>query len=98
VKREHKTSANQDTPDDHLAEMSCENNSTSSFHSDHSQFDESEDPDSLKEDDSDARSDNSGLDSTEDDISCNSGDEIQDYIGQHVRVFRPLKVSPTERS
>jgi hypothetical protein len=86
MKREHKTSANQDTPDNHLAEMSCEDNSTSSLHSDHSQLDDSEDPedpedpDSLQEDDSDAQSYNSRLDSVEDDTSGNTGDESQDKL------------------
>jgi hypothetical protein len=71
--------------------MSCDNNSTSSLHSNHSQLDESEDPDSLREDDSDAQSQNSDLDSVEDDISYNSGDESQDCIGQVVRVSLLLK-------
>jgi hypothetical protein len=84
--REHKISANQDTPENNLAEIDCENNSTSSLHSDHS-LNESEDPDSLREDDSDARSQISGLDSVEDDISYNSGDESQECIGQVVRIF-----------
>jgi hypothetical protein len=66
--------------------MSCENNSTSSLHSDHS-LDESENPDSLCEDDSDAQSQNSGLDSVEDDTSCNLDDESQDCSGQLVRGF-----------
>jgi hypothetical protein len=96
MNREQTTSDNQDTPDNHLAEMSCENNSTSSPHSDHSQLDESEDRDSVQEDDSDAWSDNSGLDSVEDDGSCNSGDESQDCIGQVVRVFLFFKMCQTE--
>jgi hypothetical protein len=87
VNREHTTSDNQDTPGNHLAEMSCENNSRSSLNSDHSQFDESEDPDSLQEDDSDAQSYTSGLDSVEADTSCNSGDGCRECIGQVVRVF-----------
>jgi hypothetical protein len=91
--REHEISANQDTPENNLAEMGCENNSTSSLHSDHS-LDESEDPDSLREDDSDAHSQNSGPDSVEDNISCNSGDESQDCVGQIVRVFLLLKNVP----
>jgi hypothetical protein len=89
--REHKISANQDTPENNLAEMCCENNSTSSIHSDHSQLDDSEHPNSLCEDDSDAQSQNSDLDSVEDNISCNSGDESQDCGGQVVRVFLLLK-------
>jgi hypothetical protein len=96
MNREHTTSANQDTPDDHLAEMSCENNSTNSFHSDHSQVDKSEDHDSLEEDDSDAQSQNSGLDSVDDDTSCDLGDESQECIGQLVRVFCLLKMCPIE--
>jgi hypothetical protein len=95
MNREHTTSENQDTPDNHLAELSCESNSISSLNSAHSQLAESEDPDSLREDDSDAQSQNSGLDSIEDNISCNSGDES---IGQLVRVFCYCKVSPTEPS
>jgi hypothetical protein len=94
VNREHKTSDNEDTPANDLAELSCENNSTTSLDSDHSQLDGSkdpEDPDSLKEDDSDAQSYNSSLDSVEDDTSCNLGDESQEYMGQIVRVFRLLK-------
>jgi hypothetical protein len=87
VNREHKTLDNQDTPDNHLAEMTCENNSTSSLHSDHSQLGGSEHPDSLKEDDSDAQSYNFGLESVEEDISCDFGDERQECIGQLVRVF-----------
>jgi hypothetical protein len=87
MNREHTTSANQDTPDNHLAELSCENNSTSSLHSDHSQPYESEDPDSLPEDDSDAQSYHSDLDSVEDNTSCNLGDESQEYMGQIVRVL-----------
>jgi hypothetical protein len=98
VNREHKTSANQDTPENNLAELSCETNSTSSLHSDHSQLDDSEEPDSLCEDDSDAWSHNSGLDSVEDDISYNSGDESQDCVGQVVRVFRLLKMCQTEHN
>jgi hypothetical protein len=78
--------------------MNCENNSTSSLHSDHSELDESEDPDSLQEDDSDAQSQNSGLDSVEDNISCNSDDESQDCIGQLVRLVNVLKICPTEHS
>jgi hypothetical protein len=73
--------------------MSCENNSTSSLHSDHSQFDGSEHPDSLQGDDSDAQSYDSGLDSVEDDTSYNSGDETE-CIGQIVRVFCLLKNLP----
>jgi hypothetical protein len=73
--------------------MSCENNSTSSLRSDHS-LNKSEDPDSLREDDNDAQSQNSGLDSVEDDISYNSGDESQDCVGQVVRVFLLLKNVP----
>jgi hypothetical protein len=83
MNREHTTSDNQDTPDNHLAELSCENNSTSSLHSVDSQLNESEDADSQQEDDSDAQSYNSGLDSVEDDTSCNSGE----CIGQVVRVL-----------
>jgi hypothetical protein len=93
MNREHTTPANQDIPENDLAELSCETNSTSSLHSDHS-LDESEDPDSLREDGSDAQSQNSGLDSVEDDISYNSGDESQDCIGQRVRVFCLLKNVP----
>jgi hypothetical protein len=74
--------------------MSCEKNSRSSLNSDHSQVDESEDPDSLKEHDSDAQNQNSGLDSVEDNISYNSGDESQDCVGQVVRVFLLLKNVP----
>jgi hypothetical protein len=96
MNREHTTSANQDTPDDHLAEMSCENNSTNSFHSDHSQLDDSEDPDSLQEDDSDITLCNSGLDSVDDDASCDLGDESQECIGQLVRVFCLLKMCRAE--
>jgi hypothetical protein len=73
-----------------LAELSCEINSTGSLHSDRSQLGDSEDPedpDPLQEDDIDAQSYNSGLDSLEDDISWNSGDESEDCIGQPVRVF-----------
>ncbi len=89
--REHEISANQDTPDNHLAEMSCENNSTSSFHSDHSQPNESEDPDSLHEDDSDTQSYNSGLDSVEEDDTSNSDNGIQDFNAQVVRASCLLK-------
>jgi hypothetical protein len=96
MNREHTTSDNQDTPDNHLAEMSCENNSRSSLNSDHSQLDESEDHDSLHEDDSDAQSQNSGLDSAEEDISSNSDDESQDCIGQVVRIFGLLKMCRTQ--
>jgi hypothetical protein len=92
MNREHTTSDNQDTPDNHLTELSCENDS-SSLHSDHSR-NESEDPDSLQEDDSDAQSQNSGLDSVEEDVSSNSDDESQDCIGQVVRVFRLLNSVP----
>jgi hypothetical protein len=70
-----------------LAEISCENNSGSSLNSDHSQLDESEDPDSLKEADSDSQSYNSGLDS----VSSNLGYDSQECIGQVVRVFFSLK-------
>jgi hypothetical protein len=89
--REHTTSVNQDTPEDNLAELNCENNSTSSLHSDHSQPDDSENPDSLQEDDSDSQSYDSNLD---DDGSCNSGDESQDCIGQVVRGFHFLENVP----
>jgi hypothetical protein len=74
--------------------MSCENNSRSSFHSDHSQPNESEEPHSLHEDDSDAQAQNSGLESVEDSISCNSDDESQDCVGLVVRVFLLLKNVP----
>jgi hypothetical protein len=119
VNRQQTTSDNQDSPENDLEEMSCENHSTSSLHSDHSQHNESEDPDplsdawsynsgldehpqlddsedadSLYEDDSDAWSHNSGLDSVEDDISYTSGDESQDCVGQVVRVFLLLKNVP----
>jgi hypothetical protein len=86
--REHTTSDNQDTPDNQLAELSCETNSTSSLQSDRSQVNEPEDPDPWREDDSDAQSQNSSLDSVEEDISCNS---TQDCIGQLVRVLYLLK-------
>jgi hypothetical protein len=76
--------------------MSCENNSTSSFHSDHSQLNELEDPDSLHEDDSDAQSQNSGLDPVEDNISCNLDDESQAFIGQVVRFLSLLKMCRTQ--
>jgi hypothetical protein len=42
MNREPTTPANQDIPENNLAELSCETNSTSSLHSDHS-LDESED-------------------------------------------------------
>jgi hypothetical protein len=87
VNREHTIPDNQYIPDNHLAELSCEKNSTSSLHSDHSQLDESEDTDSLQGDDGNSQSQHSGLDPVEDDISCNSGDESQDCIGQVVRIF-----------
>jgi hypothetical protein len=77
--------------------MNCENDSTSSLHSDHSQLDDSEDPDSVQEDDSDAQSYDSGLGSVEDDNSCNPGDETE-CIGQIVRVFLLLKMCPIEHS
>jgi hypothetical protein len=96
VNREYTTSDNQDTPNNHVEELDCENNSTSSLHSDHSQLDDSEDPDSLHEDDGDAQSQNSGPDSVEDDISCNLDDESQDFIGQVVRLFYFLKMCWTQ--
>jgi hypothetical protein len=74
--------------------MSCENNSTSSLHSDHSQLDESEDPDSIREDDNNAQSFDSGLDPVEEDMSWNSDDGIPDSIGQVVRADHLLKNIP----
>jgi hypothetical protein len=91
VNREPKSSDNDNTTDSYLAELTCENKSTSSLHSDHSQLDESEGPDSLREDNCDVQSQNSGLDSVEDNISCNLDDESQECIGHLVRVFCLLK-------
>ncbi|KAJ7240670.1 hypothetical protein C8J57DRAFT_1562065 [Mycena rebaudengoi] len=57
------------------------------IHSDHSELDGSEDPELLSEDDSDAESHKSAIDSLEENqsmanISCDSGDESQECIGQ----------------
>jgi hypothetical protein len=96
--REHTASDNQDTPDNHLAELSCESSSTSSLHSDHSELDESEDPNALPEDDIDAQSYNSGLDAVDDDTPCDLGDETEECTEQVVRVFCLLKMCQTEHS
>jgi hypothetical protein len=81
---DNKISDKQYEPENNSAELDCENTSTSSLHSDPVQLDESEDPDSLQEDDSDAQNDNSGVDSVEDDITCNLDHGIHDGIGQAV--------------
>jgi hypothetical protein len=92
--RHNKISDNGDTPNNHLKELSCENNSTNSLHSDHSQLNESEDPYLLREDDSDTQSYNSGLDSVEEDDSSNLDDGIEDCNAQVVTTSCHLKNVP----